>query len=75
MAVIPDDPTWAQIQTGLTGAGRSKRLAQNQIAAAAAVIKAEDVKVKVATQNVKRAEADIGQWLSAVKRKIDKLTS
>ena len=71
MAVIPNDPTWAQIQTGLTDAGRSKRLATNQLIAAKGVIESETIKLKVAEQNVNRADADIGQWLNAVKNKID----
>lgn len=75
MATIPNNPTWAQIEAGLTAAGRSKRLAFDQVSAAQGVIRAEEVKQKVAQQNVARAEADIGQWLAAVKRKIDKLTS
>lgn len=74
MAVIPDDPTWAQLQAGLTGAGRSKRLAQNQIDAAQTIVDAEVIKLKVATQNLNRADADLGQWLAAVRRKVDDAT-
>lgn len=71
MAVIPDDPTWEQLQTGLTSAGRSKRVSQNEIDAAQTIVDAETIKVKVATQNLNRADADLGQWLAAVKRKVD----
>ena len=71
MANIPNNPTWAQIEAGLEGAGRAKGLASGQVRAAQGVIRAENVKLKVAKQNVARAEADLGQWLNAAQRKAE----
>jgi hypothetical protein len=74
MADIPDNPTWAQLQAGLTGAGRAKKFARNQENTSRAIIDAETNNLKIAKQNVARADAELGQWLQAVRRKIDTVT-
>lgn len=73
MATIPENPTWQELQQGLTGSGRAKRLALDQVNDAETIINDEEIKLKVAKQNVARADADLGQWLAAVKRKVDSL--
>lgn len=71
MAVIPDNPTWAQIQAGLIAAGNAKQLANTQVNDANVIIRAQTTAKKVAQQNVARADADLGQWLAAAKRKAE----
>ena len=60
MAVIPDNPTWAQIQAGLIAAGNAKQLANTQVNDANVIIRAQTTAKKVAQQNVARADADLG---------------